>query len=121
MSHTWSLALRAGLLTVAFLIGGLLLGIAAGSLVAGAPMATPDSVRQLIAAIPALLIFTGTSAGWGWSMARLTGAPGAAERATMITVMATGNVAAALVAGGALGVAGGAGPSVAVRSGSADR
>jgi hypothetical protein len=134
------IAVRCALYTALTLVGGLLIGIAAGTLIFDSlpgHMAEPSRIG--LSAIAALI---GTFAGggfWGWLMGRqigspsvsrmvwagalgyglpvvllavsrsmhalgwVVGAPGAAERFTMLTVMFSGNLGVALVAGGISG------------------
>jgi len=75
--------------------GGLALGLAERNLRLGLRLATWGGVA---AALGFLLVDVSMDA-LGWRV----GAPGAAERATMLTVMMTGNLAAALAGGGILG------------------
>jgi hypothetical protein len=59
-----------GLVTAATLVGGLIGGIAAGSLV-HAVLPGHEILRSGIAAIPALAGLIGGGAAWGWAMGRL--------------------------------------------------
>lgn len=81
----------------AFLIasgGAFALGFAAQ----GSALAQRAGLASGLAAGATFLAVNLTLQALGW----VVGAPGAAERATMLTVMFTGNFAAALVAGGVM-------------------
>jgi hypothetical protein len=75
--------------------GGLALGIAQRSLRLGLRLAAGSGLSAALAFLIVDLLMDAL----GWRV----GAPGAAERATMLTVMMVSNLAAALAGGGALG------------------
>ncbi|MEW5985570.1 MAG: hypothetical protein AB1791_02955 [Chloroflexota bacterium] len=65
---------RGGLYTALFLVVGLVIGFFAGAGLEGSlPRHTPATTRQVLAAVPVLLILVAASALWGRQMARLTG------------------------------------------------
>jgi len=75
--------------------GGLALGLAEKNVRLALRMAAYGGVSAAIAFLLVDLLMD--------ALGRRVGAPGAAERATMLTVMMAGNLAAALAGGGALG------------------
>ncbi len=75
--------------------GGLALGLAERNLRLGLQLAVGGGLSAAIAFLLVNLLMDAL----GWRV----GAPGAAERATMLTVMMAGNLAAALAGGGILG------------------
>ena len=66
--------MRCALVTGLCLSGGLLLGLAAGIAVSGLPMHFPERTRNLLSAIPVLVIVAASGAAWGYAMGRQTGA-----------------------------------------------
>jgi len=75
---TWAFkrttTVRAALLTLFFLFGGLLLGFAAGFAINGLPMHMPESVRTQISFTIVLGIILVAGAAWGRKLAQLLGA-----------------------------------------------
>jgi hypothetical protein len=73
MSETSRIAFRSALITAAYLFGGLLLGLLAGVGINGLPMHVPELTKIVLSIFPVLAIVTTASAGWGRSVAGLTG------------------------------------------------
>ena len=70
---TWNVALKSGLSTAFFLVGGMLLGGFIGFISESLVPHATTLVRTLIAAPIVILIMAGGSVAWGWNMAIQTG------------------------------------------------
>lgn len=66
---------QSALATAASLLGGMLIGFAAGSAVHGLPFDLPDQTRVALASLPALAGILGGGSLWGFLLARIHAAP----------------------------------------------
>jgi hypothetical protein len=93
---------RGAILTVITLFGGLLVGLAAGSItfhfIPGSSVTNVNPGHAAIAAVPALIGFLAGGAAWGMAMGRLAGAAGS-RRLAWAGLLGFGPLAIILAAG----------------------
>lgn len=94
--NLYGVAARCALASGLLLFGGMLIGLLAGFAVSGLPMHVPEQTRNLLSALPVLMIITAAGAAWGYAIARFCSIP---ESRRMIWVGALSFSPSILVAG----------------------
>ncbi len=67
-ADTNHLGLAFGLRTALYLVGGMLAGLAAGFAVHGLPMHVPEATKNVLSAVPTIILITAAGALWGRSL-----------------------------------------------------
>ncbi|UCH60822.1 MAG: hypothetical protein JSV61_04900 [Anaerolineales bacterium] len=66
---------RSALATALYLLGSQLVGLLLGFALNGLPMHMPEATRNLLSALPVLVLMFAGGAAWGRAVARITGSP----------------------------------------------